>query len=462
MKKKHKNKASGQTAPVNPKGKKLSYAPLRALVLDTLENNPSSWNARQLIKKLKIANSKVDVLRVLDALVKQGKAQRIAEDDYRASKTKVDTSRRATPIKTPGGHVMTGKVDMTRSGAAYVVVEELEDDIFVSQKHTGGAMHRDTVEVEMLPVRKGKRPEGRIVGIVKRALEQVIGTLKMYKKFAVVVPDRVTIQFDLVVPIDKLNEAVDGDKVVVKITDWSQASPSGEVVHVIGASGSHELEMQSILINNGFNLAWPEQVLHECRDLPETITEEEIALRKDFRNVTTFTIDPITAKDFDDALSIQTLENGNTEVGIHIADVSHYVKPGTALDKEAYLRSTSVYLVDRVCPMLPEKLSNELCSLRPLEESLCYSAVFEFDAGGKIADKWFGRTVIFSDHRFSYEDAQVVIDTGEGPFAEEVRKLNKMARALRKKRIKDGAIMLWMSWARRLRYLSRSGKKPIC
>jgi ribonuclease R len=440
MKKKKSSSGRAFSSP-STKGKKLAYAQLRALVLDTLEKNSGTWNPRQLIKKLKIANNKADMMRVLDALVKQKKVTVEQDESFKAV-----TRRRlvsATPISTSSvsNDALRGRVDLTRSGSAYVMVEGREEDIFVTQRYIGGAMHRDIVEVELLPPRRGKKPEGRIVRIVKRAIEQVIGTLRLYKKFAVVVPDRVNIQFDVVVPIEKMNEAVDGDKVVVKITSWDQASPSGEVVHVLGASGSHELEMQSILIHNGFNLAWPENVIDECKNLPDEITEEEIASRKDFRSITTFTIDPITAKDFDDALSIRVLENGNTEIGVHIADVSHYVLPGTALDKEAYLRSTSVYLVDRVCPMLPEKLSNELCSLRPLEESLCYAAVFELDAENKVLNRWFGRTVIYSDHRFSYEDAQVVLDGGEGPFGEELRKLNKIAKALRKKRVRDGAIM---------------------
>ena len=273
----------------------------------------------------------------------------------------------------------------------------------------------------------------------RSTLDRSSAASDVYKR-QVLVPDRMNMPFDIIVPIDKMSEAIDGDKVVVKITDWSQGSPSGEVVHVLGASGSHELEMQSILIHNGFNLAWPDEVLEECLKLPDEITAEEIAKRRDFRGITTFTIDPITAKDFDDALSIRTLENGHTEVGVHIADVSHYVKPGTAIDKEALFRSTSVYLVDRVCPMLPEKLSNELCSLRPHEESLCYSAVFEIDDDHKVVDRWFGRTVIYSDHRFSYEAAQEVMDTGVGEYVEELNKLNKIARSLRKKRFRDGAI----------------------
>jgi ribonuclease R len=442
MKKTTKHKSKSDLHIANPKGQKLPYAKLRMLAIETIQQSKSpSWTARQLIKKLKIANGKADMTRVLDSLVKQGKLATAEEGIYTSlmrKKVKAEPERVLLPVT--GKNVHQGRVDMTRSGSAYVITDDLEEDIYVPAKYTGGAMHKDIVQVDVIPGRRGRKPEGRVVAIVKRALEQVIGTLKFYKKFAVVVPDRLNIQFDIIVPMDKLAEAVDGDKVVVKITDWTQASPSGEVVHVLGASGSHELEMQSILIHNGFNLAWPEEVLEECLSLPDDIPEEEIARRRDFRPITTFTIDPITAKDFDDALSIRTLENGNTEVGVHIADVSHYVKPGTAIDKEAYFRSTSVYLVDRVCPMLPEKLSNELCSLRPLEESLCYSAVFEIDTDNRVVERWFGRTVIYSDHRFSYEDAQEVMDSGEGPFAEELKKLNKIARALRKKRFRDGAI----------------------
>lgn len=425
----------------NPKGNKLPYEKLRILVIDTIQRNKTqSWTARQLIKKLKIANGKSDVARVLESLVKQGKLSSSEEGVYTSQMTPKISDEIITPARAVGKNVHTGRVDLTRSGAAYVIVDGMEDDVFVSPKNVGGAMNRDLVEVEIISNRRGRKPEGRIVSVVKRAIEQVMGTLKMFKSFAVVTPDRLNIRFDIIIPTDKLNEAVDGDKVVVKITNWEKESPSGEIVHVLGASGSHELEMQSILIHNGFNLAFPEPVIDECLRLPEEITEEDIAQRRDFRKITTFTIDPITAKDFDDAISFRVLENGNTEVGVHIADVSHYVKPGTALDKEAYLRSTSVYLVDRVCPMLPEKLSNELCSLRPHEESLCYSAVFEIDQDNKVITRWFGRTIIYSDHRFSYEDAQVVLESGEGPFAMELKKLNKIAKALRKKRFKDGAI----------------------
>ncbi len=438
MKKAKKDKSIPGTSP--SKGQKMPYEKLRSQVLDVIQHsrNPA-WTPRQLIKKLKTGNNKADIVRVLEGLVKQGKLSQDAEGFY-SDPSRGKRVSDAPATSKSNEKVYEGRVDMTRSGSAYVITDALEEDVFISSRNLGGALNKDIVQVKLISQRRGKKPEGAITHVVKRAIEQVIGTIRIFRKFAVVVPDRTNIQFDVVVPLSKLAEAVDGDKVVVKILEWNDTSPSGEVIHVMGASGSHELEMQSILINNGFNLAWPDDVIEECRHLPETITEEEISKRRDFRKVTTFTIDPITAKDFDDALSIRTLENGNTEVGVHIADVSHYVKPGTFLDKEAYYRSTSVYLVDRVCPMLPEKLSNELCSLRPLEESLCYSAVFEFDADFHVISRWFGRTIIYSDHRFSYEDAQVVMDSGEGPFAAELKKLNKIARVLRKKRFRDGAI----------------------
>jgi len=448
--KKTKRKTKAPTGSL-PKGQKLPYARLRHLVQETLDAAPSRrWSSRQLIKELKIANSKPDLERVLEALVKQQKVKSLGDGVYSVSGTAAPVASRTAARKTVGkdrrtgkdggGQVLEGKVDMTRSGAAYIAVEGQEEDIYVPARNLGGAMHRDIVEVEVLDGRRGRRPEGRIRKVVKRALEQTIGTLRMFKQFAVVVPDRARVGFDVLVPKDKLFEAVDGDKVVVKITDWTGESPAGEIVHVLGASGSHELEMQSILIHHGFNPAWSPEVIAESLKLPESIPQADIDKRRDFRGITTFTIDPATAKDFDDALSIRWLKNGHVEVGVHIADVSHYVKPDTALDKEAYWRSTSVYLVDRVCPMLPEKISNELCSLRPLEESLCFSAVFEIDDDHKVVDRWFGRTVIFSDHRFAYEEAQEVMDSGEGQYLKELNALNAIARSMRKKRFKTGAI----------------------
>src|SRR6187399_2081673 len=235
MKKKKNSSGRGFSSP-STKVKKLAYAQLRALELEKLEKNSGTWNPRQLIKKLKIANNKADMMRVLDALVKQKKVLIEKDESFKAVTRRKIVSETSLSTSSISKDALRGRVDMTRSGAAYVLVEGREEDIFVTQRYTGGAMHRDIVEVELLPPRRGKKPEGRIVRIVKRAIEQVIGTLRLYKKFAVVVPDRTTIQFDVVVPIDKMNEAVDGDKVVVKITNWDDNSPSGEVIHVLGAS----------------------------------------------------------------------------------------------------------------------------------------------------------------------------------------------------------------------------------
>lgn len=427
-----------------PKGQKLPYARLRHLINELLFRYPAqSWSVRQIIKELKIGNNVQDVDRVMNALIKQNLIREPESGKFQTIKSNKQTPKaEETPAKFRGKNVIVleGKVDLTRSGAGYIIIEGREDDIYVPAKWMGGAHNKDIVLVEPVAGKRGGRTEGRVVKIIRRALTQSMGTIKLFKKFAIVTPDRASLNFDIMIPLEKIHSAVDGDKVVVTINEWNGNVPVGEVNTVIGASGSHELEMQSILIHHGFNPAWPADVITESLKLPDEIPAEEIARRRDFRNVTTFTIDPLTAKDFDDALSIQHLPDGRIEIGVHIADVSHYVKPNTLLDKEAYLRSTSVYLVDRVCPMLPEKLSNELCSLRPHEESLCYSAVFEFDKEFTIVNRWFGRTVIYSDHRFAYEEAQVVMDDKTGPYADELLLLNEIARTYRKKRFKNGAI----------------------
>ena len=248
---------------------------------------------------------------------------------------------------------------------------------------------------------------------------------------------------DIYVPLEDLSGAKDGDKVVTRVVRWQTdkiKSPIGIITESLGKAGSSDIEMKSILIQNGFELSFPPEVLEESEALSEKISESEIARRRDFRKTLTFTIDPDTAKDFDDALSLEYLDNGTYEVGIHIADVTHYVPEGSALDKEAYKRSTSVYLVDRVLPMLPEKISNVLCSLRPNEEKLTFSAVFTFDKNDKIIKEWFGKGVIFSDRRFTYGEAQEILEAGEGELAAELKKLNELAKKVRKQRFKEGSV----------------------
>ena len=319
----------------------------------------------------------------------------------------------------------------------------MEADVFVPPHKMGGALHGDQVEVAWYRSRKDKL-EGRVVRVTARKLNHFMGTLRLSPKFAFVIPDNANMNTDIFVPLKHVpQEAEDGARVVVTITKWhtdQKSSPEGTITTYFGTEDSNDIEMKSLLIQKGFNLTFPPEVLKENAEIDTVIPPEEIARRRDMRSITTFTIDPATAKDFDDALSVQQLDNGNYEIGIHIADVSHYVRPGSELDKEAARRTTSVYLVDRVLPMLPEKLSNGVCSLRPEEEKLTFSAIFELDHQANIVEEWFGRTVIYSDRRFTYEQAQERLDSGEGDYAEELRLLNRFAHQLRRKRMKKGAI----------------------
>lgn len=339
----------------------------------------------------------------------------------------------------------TGKLEITRSGMAFVIVEGVERDIMVRPHDLNTAQNGDEVTVKV--VRQGKgRMEGLITQVNTRKKSEFTGTLQVSENFAFLVSERNATLPDIYIPLSALKGGVNGDKALVKITSWGGESgksrkPSGEVVEILDARNAGDMAMKEILLDNGFILNFPDEVMEETSKLPQEIPQEEVAKRKDFRKVTTFTIDPYDAKDFDDAISIRLLKTGNYEVGVHIADVSHYVRPGSALDAEAYKRATSVYLPDRVLPMLPEKISNELCSLRPHEDKLTFSAMFEMTADGKVKNKWIGRTVIHSDHRFTYEEVQEVIESGKGPhYRNEILLLNNMARQLRADRFRNGAI----------------------
>jgi ribonuclease R len=336
---------------------------------------------------------------------------------------------------------ISGKVDMTSTGTAYVVSDETENDTFISQRKTLNALHGDIVKVKLYPGRRGKQ-EGEIIEILERAKTEFVGTIQLSPKFGFLVPSNNRIHVDIYIPLDKLNGAKDGQKAIARIVEWGKNSvnPIGEITEVLGNVGENNTEMHAILAEYGLPYQFPKDVEKAADLIPIKITEQEIAKRKDFREITTFTIDPVDAKDFDDALSIQKLENGNWEIGVHIADVSHYVKPESIIDKEGFSRATSVYLVDRVVPMLPEVLSNNVCSLRPNEEKLCFSAVFEITDDAEVVAEWFGRTIILSDKRFTYEEAQQIIETGEGEFKDEVLTLNRLAKILRANRFKKGSI----------------------
>jgi len=336
-----------------------------------------------------------------------------------------------------------GTVDMTADGSAYIVPQdEFEKDIFVAPRKLKNALHGDTVKAYVFAKKSGRKNDGEVVEIIKRAKSDFTGVIKISDRFAFVIADDKKMMHDIFVPLTDTLDAKNGQRVLVTLADWPESAknPIGIVKHVLGNQGENNTEMNAILAQYGFPLEFPAQVEKEANAIPEEIPAEEIAKRKDFRKVLTFTIDPADAKDFDDAISYQKLPNGNYEIGVHIADVSHYVNQGTELDKEAYSRATSVYLVDRVIPMLPERLSNGVCSLRPNEDKLCFSAVFELDEQANIQNEWYGRTVIHSDRRFSYEEAQEVIENKEGDYATEILKLNELAYILRDRKFKNGAI----------------------
>lgn len=421
------------------KGNKLSSNQLQRELLKFFRyHSKKQFNPRQIIKKLKIENNKDSVQYALDQLVASGALKLVGEYRYKVDAGQLPASDNPKNDR----NTYQGKVDMTRKGDAYIVVDGLTDDVHISEKYMNGALNGDTVDIRTWRPRGRKKLEGEVIEVIERASSSFLGTLQRFSRHAVVITDSV-VPLEIRVTTDQLMDAQHDDKVVITITDWEHdryKQPVGEITAVLGAAGSHDIEMKSILINNGFDLEFPAAVKEETKHLLTQIPEAEIALRRDMRDITTFTIDPDNAKDFDDALSFRYLENGHLEIGVHIADVSYFVRPGTALDQEAFQRSTSVYLVDRVLPMLPEKLSNELCSLRPNEDSLTFSAIFVFDEKHRVVERWFGRTVIHSDRRFTYDEVQEILEAGKGEYAEEVKVLNQIAKKLRKQRFRKGAI----------------------
>ncbi|MEZ5070072.1 MAG: ribonuclease R [Bacteroidales bacterium] len=337
----------------------------------------------------------------------------------------------------------TGTLDMTHHGYAYLVSEDQEDDVFIARNDLKTALDGDLVKVFVYPRRKrSTRIEGEVVEILERARETFVGTVEISRNYAFLLPDSRKMPFDIFIPHEKLNGVEHGQKAIARIVDWPEKvkNPFGEIVDILGFPGENDTEMHSILAEFDLPIRFPQEVLDYAANIPDGISKEEIARRKDFRKVPTFTIDPADAKDFDDALSLRPLKDGLWEVGVHIADVSHYVKPKTVLDEDAYDRGTSVYLVDRVVPMLPEKLSNGVCSLRPNEDKLTFSAVFTMNDKAEVLDEWFGRTVIHSDRRFAYEEAQEVIETGKGDMQEEILKLYELSKILKEERFAKGSV----------------------
>lgn len=405
---------------------------LSQLISDIFEKNKNiALNHKQVAAKLNLTD-KTAIDTILEVLIEQTEKGVFVRPERGKFKLK--------DLKT----FVTGTVDMTADGSAFIVPDdEFEKDIFVAPRKLRNALHGDKVKVYVFAKkRSGRRNEGEIVEILKRAKTEFIGVAKISERFAFVIPDDKKMLHDIFVPLSDLNGAKNGQKVQVSLEDWPEGAknPVGKIIHILGEEGENDTEMNAILAEYGFPLSFPSEVEKEANSIPEQISESDLAGRRDFRDTTTFTIDPIDAKDFDDAISFKKLANGNYEIGVHIADVSHYVLPNTSLEKEAYHRATSVYLVDRVIPMLPERLSNGVCSLRPNEDKLCFAAVFELDDQANILDQWFGRTVIHSNRRFTYEEAQDVIETKNGDYVEEILKLNELAHILRKAKFKNGAI----------------------
>ncbi|MFF5382259.1 ribonuclease R [Pedobacter suwonensis] len=404
---------------------------LNQLVSDIFEkNNNQLLNYKQVSAKLNLNDqeSRETILEIL----KEGKNDGIFLEPQKG-KFKLKELQ----------NFIIGTVDMTADGSAYIVPEdEFEKDIFVAPRKLKNALHGDTVKAYVFAKKRGRKNDGEVVEIIKRAKSDFTGVIKISDHFAFVIADDKKMMHDIFVPLADTHGAKSGQRVLVTLSDWPESAknPVGIVKHVLGNQGENNTEMNAILAQYGFPLEFPAQVEKEANAIPEEISAAEIAKRKDFRKVLTFTIDPADAKDFDDAISYQKLANGNHEIGIHIADVSHYVLQGTELDKEAYSRATSVYLVDRVIPMLPERLSNGVCSLRPHEDKLCFAAVFELDEQANIQNEWYGRTVIHSDRRFTYEEAQEVIENKTGDYATEIQKLNELAYILRDRKFKNGAI----------------------
>jgi ribonuclease R len=401
------------------------------LISDVLEKSKNeALNYKQVSAKLNITDQagKETILEILRDQSKKGIFLEPEKGKFRLKDLKT---------------FITGKVDMTADGSAFVVPDdEFEKDIFVSARKLHNALNGDLVKVYIYAKKSGRKNEGEVVEIIKRAKTDFIGVIRISDRFAFVNIDDRKMLHDIFVPLTDLSGAKNGQKVQVSITDWPEGAknPIGKIAAILGEQGENNTEMNAILAQYGFPLAFPAEVEREADAIPEDISPTDLQGRKDFRDTVTFTIDPADAKDFDDAISFKKLPNGNYEIGVHIADVSHYVKPNSQLDKEAYSRATSVYLVDRVIPMLPERLSNGVCSLRPNEDKLCFAAVFELDEQANIIAEWFGRTAIHSNRRFSYEEAQEVIETKAGDYADEILKLNELAYILRDRKFKNGAI----------------------
>ena len=437
----------------NKTRKKSNDSSLTKRILTTLrKQNSKPTNYKQIASILDVTDTTTRnlIIKILKKLQFEDKIEEIIRGKYIIKASK---------------NYYIGIADVTSRGQAYIIVDDLDDDIFINNKNLNHTLHGDTVEVYVFKRNKGGKQEGEVTQIIERKRTEFVGVIKIQERFAFVECQDVKMYTDVFIPKENINNAQNGEKVLVEIESWPEkaSSPYGNVIKVLGKPGEHNTEIHSILAQYGLPYEFEKEIEDYASNINTSINKEEIKKRRDMRDDLTFTIDPKDAKDFDDALSFKVLDGGIYEIGIHIADVSHYLTPGTILDKEAFNRATSVYLVDRVVPMLPEVLSNNACSLRPNEEKFTFSAVFKINNKAEIIDKWFGRTVTYSDARFAYEEAQYIIEseylkepqtvtipsetsiTGKSyevknTITEAILKLNELAKVLRKKRMKEGAI----------------------
>lgn len=412
------------------KSKKQPKRYLFEEVLAFLKHNSSkTFNYKQLGSAMEIEgeSERFTLLEILEELKHQGFVIEREIGKYQLKEEKT---------------FLSGRIDFTSQGAAYVVMSDTESDVFVPYKKTKDALQGDLVKIHITNKYARGKSEGEVVEVIKRDKTKFVGTIQITPKFAFVIPDSNKLHVDFFVKLENTNGAKNGQKVLIELMKWDRGTenPEAKILEVLGNPGEHETEIHAIMAQFGLPMVFAPEVETAAKKLATEITKEEISKRRDFRGITTFTIDPIDAKDFDDALSIQKLKNGNWEIGVHIADVTHYLKPNTILDKEAVNRATSVYLVDRCVPMLPEVLSNFACSLRPHEEKYCFSAVFEMDDNAQLQNQWFGKTVIYSDRRYTYEEVQLIIETEQGDYCDEILTLDRLAKILRRERTSKGSI----------------------
>lgn len=409
--------------------KSLNKKTLTSQILNIFTSSPQKeFNHKQISAFLTISESheRELVVKALNELIQIGHLKETSKGKYK--------------LKSKNSHII-GFIDMTKTGKAFLVSDEISEDIFIPFQNLKSALNGDKVKVCLYATRKGAKLEGEVVEIIERVNLKFVGIIEKSGSYAFLLPDSQKMPYDIFIPDDNLNNAKDGDKVIVEIVEWHKKSknPTGKVIEILGRPGENNTEMHAILAEFGLPYKFPDEINKLANKISDKITQYDLETREDFRNITTFTIDPEDAKDFDDALSINFIEENLYEIGVHIADVTNYITENSELDAEAFNRATSVYLVDRVVPMLPERISNYICSLRPNEDKLCFSVIFKIDTQAKVIDYRIAKTIINSNKRFSYEEAQKILDSGQGEYAKELICFNNLAKILRKERFNNGA-----------------------